>query len=291
MTTADTSGRRVFLSYAYDDIARAQQLMSALAASGITVSNRDPVHATTTQQVQAHLSEAIRTSDLLIVLFSSAAAGSRWVQWEIDQVASGKLRMRGVTVIPVRLDETPLPAALARRRVVDLTNDFGSGVQALVREVATAQHVDFKRLDHRAFEDLIGDLLKRVGFSVERQPGTSGATVDMRATRAATDPFGGAELETWLVECKLYGSGGRMSVEAIRQVAGLLATAPVTTRGLLVTTAQVTSVAREYLDDVERTARVRLRLLDGEELAALLRQQPDLVARYFNDPGTARDNA
>ena len=89
----------------------------------------------------------------------------------------------------------------------------------------------------------------------------------------AMDPFGAIETETWLVECELYGSDGRISVDAIRQMAGFLAIASVSTRGLLMTTAQVTSAAGEYLAEVERTARVRLRFVDGAELSALLRDR------------------
>ncbi|MEO6702683.1 MAG: TIR domain-containing protein [Jatrophihabitantaceae bacterium] len=276
--------RRVFLSYAHEDAALVQVIVAALSEAGVTVTNQDPFVATTVDVVQEHLSDALRASDLLIVMVSGAAFQSPWVNWEIEQVVSGKLRKRGVDIIPARLDETPLPSALAHRQAIDFTRDFDGGLRELIRQINASRYLDFKRLTPQAFENLVADLLHTLGFSVDGQRSLSAAEVDIRATRRARDPFGAVESETWLVECKLYGAGGRISVDAIRQMAGFLATAPVSSRGLLVTTAQVTSVAYEYLAEVERTARVRLRVIDGAELSALLRENSELVVRHFVAP-------
>jgi hypothetical protein len=280
VTTAARSGRRVFLSYAYDDVRRAEMIAAALAQAGITATNPGPVETTTGSVVKDRLTDAIRASDVVIVLFSAGAAHSPWVRWELDQVASGKLRQRGVDVIPARLDHTPLPPELADRHVVDLAADFDIGLQELVAHVDTATRIDFKRLTPEAFELLVAELLTALGLDVDRASSAVDLGVDLRASRQVVDPFRAVETETWLVECKLYGRG-RISVDVIRQIAGYLATAPVTTRGLLVSTAQITSVARDYLAELERTARVRLRVLDGAELTVLLREHPDIAARHF----------
>jgi hypothetical protein len=87
------------------------------------------------------------------------------------------------------------------------------------------------------------------------------------------------------VETKLY-SHERVSVDVIRKLAGTLAVAPGFTRGLLVTNAQLTSVALEYVADLERSQKVRLRVLDGVELKRLLRQFPAIAQRHFG--GTAQ---
>jgi len=85
------------------------------------------------------------------------------------------------------------------------------------------------------------------------------------------------------VETKLY-SHERVSVDAIRKLAGTLAVTPGLTRGLLVTNAQLTSVALEYLAELERSPHVRLRVLDGAELKRLLRQFPATAERHFGEP-------
>jgi hypothetical protein len=119
-----------------------------------------------------------------------------------------------------------------------------------------------------------------VGFRLDEVRQGLDPGVDLRATYQRADPFGSPETEVWLVETKLY-SHQRVSVEAIRQLAGFVSMAPSGTRGLLVTNAQLTSVAREYVVELERRPSARLRVLDGVDLKRLLRQFPAVAARHF----------
>jgi Restriction endonuclease len=89
------------------------------------------------------------------------------------------------------------------------------------------------------------------------------------------------------VQAKLYRRG-HVSVTTIRDLAGILAAAPGETRGLLVTSAQVTSVAMTYAAQLQSDSLMRLRLLDGLELRRMLRQFPAVAARHF---GGANDQA
>lgn len=282
------TGRRVFLSYAYADAAAAERVAGALAHAGIAASSSGPVQASDAAELKDRLSDSLRGSDVVIVLMSEAAVASPWVAWELEQAASGRLRRRGIEVIAATLDGTPLPAGLRDRGAVDLRVDFERGLGALVAQVDATTRVAFDDLTPADFEALVTDLLRARGLVVERGPLADGA--DLRATRQVDDPFGGLETETWLVECKLYRRE-RASVDAIRQAAGLLATAPAGVRGLLVTTAQLTSVASDYLASLERSARVRLRVLDGSDLTRLLRAHPEVAARHFPEPAGPDDLA
>ena len=281
-----TAGRRVFLSYAFGDAATAQRVVGALEQAGIVVSNSEPLHSDDAVELKDRLRDSLRGSDLVIVLVSEAAMASPWVAWELEQAASGRLRRRGIEVVAATLDATPLPEGLRDRVAVNLQADIEGGLDDLVAQVGAATRVAFDTLTPAGFEVLVADLLRAQGFKVERSPAAEGA--DLRATRQVSDPFGGIETETWLVECKLYQrqrqrQRQRASVDAIRQAVGLLATAPAGVRGLLVTTAQLTSVASEYLADVERSARVRLRVLDGADLMTLLRAHPEVAGRHFGE--------
>jgi len=91
----------------------------------------------------------------------------------------------------------------------------------------------------------------------------------------------------WLVEAKLY-SHQRISIEIIRRLAGVLAVSPGATRGLLVTNAQLTSVAEEYVAELGQSSHIALRVVDGVELKRLLRQFPSVVSRHFGPAPTAR---
>ncbi len=278
-----TATPRVFVSYAFDDHALAQRITDALTQAGITSTNQ--VWESPGDDFSARLLEAIRASDVVVVLLSRAAAASPWVRAEFGSTLSRDLDRRGAELIPVLAAPTALPSALRDRAIIDLTEDFTAGSQRLVEQIQATSRADFSAMSPRAFENLVAALLRAVGFRLDAARHRPDSSVDLRATYQRTDPFGSPETEVWLVETKLY-SHERVSVDAIRKLAGTLAVAPGFTRGLLVTNAQLTSVALEYVADLERSQKVRLRVLDGVELKRLLRQFPAIAQHYFG--GTAQ---
>jgi restriction endonuclease Mrr len=228
------------------------------------------------------LRETVQASDVVLLLLSPAAAGGRW----IDALAlSDDLDRRGVDLIPILGVSADLPPTMRDRAVVDLTRDFTAGLQQLAAQIEATAQANFSSMSPRAFEDLVADLLRAVGFGLDARHRTDPGK-DLRATYQRVDPFGRPETEVWLVQAKLYAHE-RVSVDAIRQLAGALAVASGPTRGLLVTNAQLTSVARDYVAKLERSPNVRLRLIDGVELRRLLRQFPAIAARHFGETATS----
>jgi hypothetical protein len=281
-----TAARRVFLSYASDDHALAQRISDALTKSGIRTTDQ-VWEASLGEDLTAKLRETIRASDVVVILLSRSAGASRWVGTELESALSRDLDRRGAELIPVLAAPTDLPPALRDRAVVDLTKDVTAGLQQLVEQIQATSRVDFSAMSPRAFENLVADLLRAVGFRLDDVRHRPDSGVDMRATYQRADPFGWPETEVWLVETKLY-SHERVSIDAIRQLAGALAVASGGTRGLLVTNAQLTSVALEYVADLERSPHVRLRVLDGVELKRLLRQFPAIAERHFGETAKSK---
>ena len=281
MTSAEPSaGRRVFLSYSYDDHALAMRISEALARSGVHATNKI-WEGKAGEGLMTQLRETIRASDVVVVLLSPAAAASRGVSLELEVALSHDLDKRGAELIPVLAAPTDLPPEVRDRAVVDLTEDVNAGLRQLVEQIQATSRVDFSAMNPRAFENLVADLLRAVGFGVDEVRHRPDQGVDLRATYQRADPFGSPEPEVWLVQAKLY-SHKRVSVDAIRQLGGVLAIAAGGTRGLLVTNAQLTSVALDLVAELERS-RVRLRVLDGVELKRLLRQFPAVAARHFGN--------
>ncbi|MGY1844445.1 TIR domain-containing protein [Modestobacter sp. SYSU DS0875] len=289
MTAQLMNGRRVFISHAHADKDRAEAITAALGAAGIATTRPDPVQTLSSDVVKQRLSDAIRSSDIVVVLISEAAARSKWTSWEVELAASHELKQRGVVVIPARLDATDVPGQLEHRDVVDLSKDFGSSLHTLIQHVKAATQIDFGQLTPGDFERLVADLLVALGFAVTLADPSAESGIDLKATRQVTDPFGVPETETWLVQCKLYGRD-RISVEAIQRMAGMVTSAPAATRGLLVTNARITSVAQEHLTDLEHSGRARIRVLDGSELTTLLYQLPKVSDRHFGSSAD-RSNA
>ena len=280
---------RVFISYVHDDRYVAEHIRNALARSGIR--RMDDVAIAAGRDWTTEIREAIRASDVLLVLLSPAALAYPWIDAGIDQMLSVDLDRRGVELIPVLAAPTEMPAPLRNRPFVDLTENLTAGLNQLVQQVKAAAQIDFSLMTPESFEKFVADLLRAVGFRVgERRRGPESG-VDLRATYERTDPFGSPETEVWLVEAKLY-SHARVSVDAIRNLAGAVALASGVTRGLLVTNVQLTSVARGYVEKLEQTSHVRLRVLDGIELRNLLRRFPAVAARHFGSttkPGSVPD--
>jgi len=271
--------RKVFLSSARDDHVLAQRIGDALNQSGISVAT-GTTDLSPGENWMERLEETIHACDVMVVLLTPAALTSEWITAEVAAKIGHDLDRRGADLIPVLGAAVDLPPALKNRAVVDLTENLDIGLQHLVAQIKIASYADFSALSWQAFEQLVADLLRAVGFQVEdmRRGGDTG--IDLRATYQRTDPFGLPETEVWLVETKLYGRE-RVSVQVIRALAGTLAMSPGNTRGLLVTNAQLTSVALDVLADIKRLPNIRLQVLDGNDLKQLLKRFPSVADRYF----------
>jgi len=83
---------KVFISYSRRNAAAADALVDALTARGfgVTIDRRDLEFG---EKWQAELAEFIRMSDTVIWLLSEASIQSKWVNWELDEVAKRNKRL------------------------------------------------------------------------------------------------------------------------------------------------------------------------------------------------------
>lgn len=290
-TSEPGAGRRIFLSFVHDDHAVAERIRDGLARSGIRTTEQ-AWEGSRGQDLAAQLRETIRASDVVVVLLSPAAGVSHWVAAEVETALSSDLERRGVEVVPVLIAPADVPRALRERAVVDLSEDFRAGMAELVAQIGATSRIDFSALTPEGFEDLVADLLRAIGFLVDDVRGRTDYGVDFRATYEGNDPFAREDVCEWLVEVKLY-SRERVSVDAIHRLAAIVARRAAPIGGLLVTNAQLTSVASQFLSEVEQRERVHVRVIDGVELRRLLRQYPSVTERHFGTTGrsTRTDDA
>ncbi len=97
----------VFISYARADLNRAQALEQALRAHGVSVW-RDQHSLYGGDRWPKKLGEAVADCDAVLLLWSAPSAASHFVEFEWTTALALKK-----TIIPLLLDETPLPPALA----------------------------------------------------------------------------------------------------------------------------------------------------------------------------------
>jgi hypothetical protein len=282
MTTIKSSESKtpqVFLSYANADRAIALRIAKELRGAGLKVWFSE-WELQPGDSIATRISEAVSASDFLLVLLSPRSVNSKWVQSELNSALSRELRTRAIRVIPVLIENCELPAFLADRAYLDLRSNFEGGIRRLIQQLGVALEIDFARLDPQSFENLVADLLRTLGFSIEHQTLSANTGFDFEATLSTEDPFGAHREELWLVEVKHY-KNQRVSVEALRQMIGYMTTLPGARKGLVVSSAQLTSAAQDVLAELTTRARVELRVIDGTELKQLLLQHPELVKRYF----------
>lgn len=175
------------------------------------------------------------------------------------------------------LEDVDLPTALSAIQHLNFSSDIESGVNELVERLSASIEIDFADLSNRDFENLVADLLEDLGFSIQRDAMFDHLRIDFAATYPSTDPFGGASDIPWLIEVK-HRSSGRIAIDTVRQLSVVWHTV----RGqspfvqmALITSGQVTSAAREYLNSEP------IRLIEGDELRRILLTRPHLVKKYM----------
>ena len=275
---------KLFISYAFDDRPIAHRIVQRLRARGADVWS-DQFELQPGNSIVEAVRDAVRSSDYILVLLSPRSVKSAWVQNELSSAYALDLEARGIGILPVVVEHCPVPPLLAQRQWIDLSDDFDAGVDRLSEWIRGIPVVDFSRLDSRLFETLVADLLRQLNFVAVRQETVVEVAqgfslkVDIKAEREATDPFGKAQPETWLVETKFYRDE-RASLSILRQIVAYAQMLP--PQGfhlLLVTDSQLTPAARQYLAQASGASNVTV--IEGPQLKRLVLSHEQLVEKYF----------
>lgn len=123
---------RIFISHAWEDKALVRQIEKALAAAGAEVWV-DHAGIRGGDNLPERISDALDWCNTLLLIWSKAAAGSRWVKLEwTNAIALEKL------VIPCPLEKTVLPSIFASTAYIDFS-DRDQGLRDLLRALRLAQ--------------------------------------------------------------------------------------------------------------------------------------------------------
>ncbi|MEM2970982.1 MAG: TIR domain-containing protein [Candidatus Bathyarchaeia archaeon] len=281
MEKLSTNRTRVFLSYASSDREIAMKIANYLKDYGFRVWF-DLWELSLGDSIISRIEKAISSSDYFIILVSPSSVKSKWVQRELT-VALHELIERDVIIIPILISdvsENEIPIALRGIQWLDLRKDFEGKINPLVKQIADAR-IDFSCLNGRKFEELVGELLKNLGFTNIRYETRVGASVvDIVAEYRQKDPFGVETTEIWLVETKFY-KNERANLQSLHQLMRCFANLPEKYKVLLVTNSQLTSTAKNWLENIQDKHRFQMRVIEGPELKRLLLNYPDIVQRYF----------
>jgi TolB-like protein/tetratricopeptide (TPR) repeat protein len=129
---ADAVNVNVFVSYAHEDSARAQQLIHVLSQSGLQVWWDGLIVAGT--EFASTTEQALEAADVVIVLWSRSSAVSHWVR---DEATRG--RDRGC-LVPVSLDGSEPPIGFRQYLFISLANWRGKADASEIRALMAAVH-------------------------------------------------------------------------------------------------------------------------------------------------------
>lgn len=140
-------GTSVFLSYAREDRAKAQEIVLALEAQGLTVWWDGLVEGG--HEFADKIEQALSSADVVVVLWSPASIHSHWVR---DEAATGRDRGR---LVPVTIGDAEPPLGFRQIQRVDLTNwrggRGGPEIEQLYRAICSASaapHPEFRKQAH-----------------------------------------------------------------------------------------------------------------------------------------------
>lgn len=275
--TAPKISPNIFVSYSNEDRHIAEMISKRLQASGLqpwlahqALARGDSIRET--------IGSVIGSSDFFIILLSRNSVQSEWVRHEL-MAALQELSTRDITILPVLLEDCDVPTELRRYTWFDLRGRTPTEMDNLVAAIQGAPLIDFSAMTPATFERLVADLLRAVGFDgVVLSTGQSDSGVDITADLTRSDPFGAIEVERWLVQVK-HSRSERLRLDSLRLFTALVLTMKGPHRGLLVTNAILTSVAKEFLQ--AQQGNFLIRVVEGPELKRLLTQRPELVRLYF----------
>ncbi|MCH1868784.1 TIR domain-containing protein [Nocardioides sp. CFH 31398] len=250
----------IFLSYALADRETALKITEGLIERGLNVW-RDQQGINPGDSIAETVADAISSRDVLVILVSRASMHSRMVAAEL----SNALDRRDIEIVPVLLEAAEVPVGLAGRQAVYFAGSTVDVDRIFNRVMDGWESFNLNSMAPNQFESLVEEFLQSCGYVLERTDGSADSGVDLHG-------YYQDELQLLLpvpVFIKIAsGRAQRVSPRDMAAFADYLK--PRQGVGLFVTTSQLTSVTRGFLEQL-RASGTQLQVLDAPRLRSLAR--------------------
>lgn len=276
---------RIFISHHAGSGEIAIRLARALASRGLHPV-LDEYDIAPGQNILSHLLYSVESSDFVLLLIPSGLSDeSRWIRRELDKSLDYRLKSRNISIVPVFLGRRPVvsPFASSVSFAIDTeapARQLESQIDRIADYLRNLPRVDFDLLSPVQFEHLIFALLEKLHLHDVKRARNADTGFDMEARSRVRNPFGGYSFITWLIEIK-FTKSARVDISTLHQLSHYLEHRPVEINGVVVTNGQLTSTAREWLEDNARSRRTSLSVVDGTQLKELILKHPSLVEIFF----------
>lgn len=128
---SDKSKVVAFLSHSSKDKPFVRRLAGDLAANGIGVW-LDEQKIKVGESIPERVSQGLAESDYFLIAISENSADSEWVKKELNGALLKEIRKRAVHVMPLKLDHSEVPDAIADKKYADFSESYKTGLSELL---------------------------------------------------------------------------------------------------------------------------------------------------------------
>lgn len=125
---------RVFMSYSRLDSEVADKISAALKGSGHRIWKWDET-LKPGDNIAKKTSEGIEGADAFLLIVSSNSLASKSVMHEFSALALSEISKRELRIIPVLIDQTPVPSYLSSYFYLDISQDIDQGIAVLLESL------------------------------------------------------------------------------------------------------------------------------------------------------------
>lgn len=123
--------RVAFLSHSSADKPFIRQLAADLTANGINVW-LDEQRIRVGDSIPEKIAQGLAESDYFLIGMSHKSSESAWVQKELNNALMSEVQRRKVHILPLKLDDTPMPPIITDKKYADFSKSYKAGLNELL---------------------------------------------------------------------------------------------------------------------------------------------------------------
>lgn len=127
----DKDQRVAFLSHSSADKPFIRQLAADLTANGISVW-LDEQRIRVGDSIPDKIAQGLAESDFFLIGMSHKSSESAWVQKELNNALMTEVKRRKVHILPLKLDDTPMPLIIGDKKYADFSKSYKAGLDELL---------------------------------------------------------------------------------------------------------------------------------------------------------------
>jgi len=127
----DKEQRVAFLSHSSADKVFVRQLAADLTANGIGVW-LDEQRIRVGDSIPEKIAQGLAESDYFLIGMSHKSTESAWVQKELNNALMTEVQRRKVHIMPLKLDDTPMPPIISDKKYADFSKSYKAGLDELL---------------------------------------------------------------------------------------------------------------------------------------------------------------